>query len=347
MPRSHGILLVAALVSSCSLWPDPRPDRQLTIASWNVENLFDEVRDGGEYPEFDPERGWSRSQFWGRCQSLATVIRQLAPSGPDVLALQEVEGAHALETLNQRFLSDLGYRYAMIAPPTVAGIKTAVLSRFPFVRTGLLFPGDSASDEPLRPLVEVEIDLGGRPLVLLANHWKSRLPTARGTESLRRLSATVLSQRVQELDARTDHPLIVAVGDFNTSLELSRVWDDASLISGNSVEGHALPAHGLVVFSAQTDARTCLVPGVLWDPWQGGSAPEGSYLYQGQWSRLDHAFIAASGLRLADWKFQEFRAFDFAATPRAWSPRTPDGVSDHFPVVVRFGRSEGGTPVPP
>ncbi len=142
----------------------------------NVENLFDEVRDGGEYPEFDPDKGWTRAQFWHRCDGLAKVIRTL-DGGPDILVLEEVEGAHALAVLKDRFLGDLGYRYSFLAPPTVPGVKTAFLSRFPLIRTGLLFPASGDRDEVLRPLVEAEFSLGTRSLVVVANHGRAGYDT--------------------------------------------------------------------------------------------------------------------------------------------------------------------------
>jgi len=329
-----GAPLLPLIVLSCSLLPDPRPAQRVVVASWNVQNLFDEVKDGGEYPEFDPSRGWSRAQFWARCDALGQVIRTLGEGGPDVLVLEEVEGSHALEVLRSRFLSDLGYRHGFSAPDSVPGVKTAILSRFPFVRTGLHFP--SGDDwEALRPLVEVEIDLGGRSLVVLGNHWKSRIPSPAATEGLRRSSARVLSRRIATLEARVDLPLIVALGDFNTSLELSRTRPDRALVSAGTFVG---VESGLVVFSGRAEAQKSRLSGAVWDPWETVTDPPGSYFYQGDWNRLDHAFLATSSLRLGDWTFESFRVAAFGPTPLAFGVRTPNGVSDHFPLVLNLKR---------
>ena len=326
-------LVFSGVFLSCSLIPDPRPAEKVVIANWNVENLFDEVDDGGEYPEFDPGRGWTRAQFWARCTSLARVIRTLAAGGPDVLVLEEVEGAHALEVFRTRFLLDLGYRHWFLAPDSEPGVKTSILSRFPFTRTGLHYPSDG--EETLRPLVEVEIDLGGRSLVVLGNHWKSRIPTPGATEGLRRRSALVLARRIAALEARADRPFVVALGDFNTSLELSRNRSDRALIPGGAFEGSE---PGLVVFSSRTAASRSRWPGAVWDPWETVTDPPGTYLYQGDWNKLDHAFLAVTSLCLSDWAFDGFRVVAFAPTPQAYGPRTPGGVSDHFPVVLTLVR---------
>jgi endonuclease/exonuclease/phosphatase family metal-dependent hydrolase len=324
---------LSLLVVSCALLPEPRPSDRLVLATWNVENLFDEVDDGDEYPEFDPARGWTRSQFWARCEGLASVVRTLG--NPDILVLEEVEGAHTLEVLNTRFLASQGYHYSFLAPRSVAGVKTAVLSRYPLVRTGLHYPGSDAETDVLRPIVEAEVDLGGRALVVLGNHWKSRIPTPAGTEKLRREAARVLARRVAELEARTDRPFVVAVGDFNTSVELSRPWPDRALASAGSAEGGT---DALLVFSRRDAADASRQPGAVWDPWETAADPPGSYYYQGEWNRLDHTFVAASSLRLADWAFAGFQAVAYAPRPLAYGPRTPKGISDHFPLVLTLER---------
>ena len=329
---------VLPLLLSCSLIPDPRPADRVVIATWNVENLFDEVSDGGEYDEFDPNHGWTRAQFWSRCSALAKVIRTLAPGAPDILVLEEVEGAHALDVLNSRFLSDLGYRHALIAPPSVSGVKTAVLSRFPLVRTGFHFP--PSDGVPLRPIVEAEFDLGSRRLVVLGNHWKSRIPTPAATEGQRQQAAAMLRNRIAVLEERGDRPFVVALGDFNTSLELSRPYGDRAMVSGGVADRDD---SGLAVFpgrtAAEDSARSHALRGAVWDPWETVSTPPGSYWYQGDWNKLDHALVAVSSLVLGDWKFSSFRVVAYAPTPRAYGPRSPDGVSDHFPAVLTLSRS--------
>lgn len=320
--------------SSCSLVPDPRPSEKVVIASWNVQNLFDEVSDGGEYPEFDPQRGWTRAQFWGRCDTLGRVIRSLGDQGPDLLVLQEVEGSHALEVLRTRFLPDLGYRHTFLPPDSVPGVKTAVLSRFPLVRTGLHTPPVEAGSDGLRPIVEVEVDLGGRSLVVLANHWKSRIPSPGATEGLRRQSAQVLARRILQLEARGDLPFIVALGDFNTSLELSRGHPERALVPASL----ARPEGGLPVFSTRASALRVPVEGAVWDPWETVEEPRGSYLYRGVWNRLDHAFVAVSSLGLTDWQVERFCVEAYAPEPQAYGARTPRGVSDHFPIVLSLSR---------
>jgi endonuclease/exonuclease/phosphatase family metal-dependent hydrolase len=332
---SAAVWLELSCLSSCALVPDPRPSDRVTLACWNVDNLFDEVADGGEYPEFDPAKGWTRAQFWGRCGSLGPVIRTLGDRGPDILVLEEVENSHTAEVLADRFLPDLGYRHRFLAPDNVPGIKTVVLSRFAPLRTGLFYPPSFDSSDPLRPLVEVEFDLGGRSLVVIGNHWKSRIPTPRATEDLRRESAELLARRIAALDGRPDHPFVVAAGDFNTSLELSRPWPVRAMVSGGAApDGEA----ALVVYPSRSSAQRAFRPGAVWDPWETVTEPGGSYFYQGAWDRLDHVFVSTASLRCPDWRVGAFLVRAYAPRPLAWGLRTPEGVSDHFPLVLTLER---------
>ncbi len=316
--------LVLTLVS-CSLLPDPRPADRLTLAAWNVENLFDEVRDGGDTPNSTRRKagpGPSSGAGAKPCQG------DPQPRPPRHSGDGEVEGAHALDVLNTRFLGDQGYTHTFLAPPEVPGIKTVIVSRFPAVRTGLLFPGSDGAAEPLRPVVEAEFDLGGRSLVVLANHWKSRIPTPSATEKWRREAARAVSARIRELETRPDRPFIAAVGDFNTSLELSRGLADRALVPGGAADE---TTDGLVVFAGREAAGRSLLPGAVWDPWETVSDPPGSYFYQGDWDRLDHAFVAVSSLKLADWTFRSFLVAAYASQPLPYGPRTPTGCRTIFP----------------
>ncbi|MEI8095596.1 MAG: endonuclease/exonuclease/phosphatase family protein [Spirochaetales bacterium] len=320
-PTPHALLaslLWLTLLASCSLDLTPRPSGQLTVMTWNVENLFDDVDDGTEYPEFDPQKGWSRADFWQRCESLAKVIRTATgQSSPDLLVLEEVESPRALEVLNSRFLGDLGYRFTFITPPESQGMRTAFLSRYPLLNTGVHWP-ETPAEGSLRPILEVELDLGGRHLVVLANHWKSRIPTPGATEGQRAVSGQLLGRRLGELQNREDHPLVLAVGDFNTSVDLSRPWPQPSM---------------------KGSFERTLIGGVeLTDPWPQAGEPRGSYFYHGDWNALDHMFVLASSLLAGDWAAENFHPVRFAPQPLPWGPRTRNGVSDHFPLLLTLVR---------
>jgi len=72
MKKSLGALLAAVFCAASA--------SGLTLMSYNVENLFDDVHNGSEYREFDPGRGtWNAEFFKVRIKSIAEVVRKAVP----------------------------------------------------------------------------------------------------------------------------------------------------------------------------------------------------------------------------------------------------------------------------
>ena len=67
---------------------------EFTVATWNVENLFDMKPDGTEYPEYIPNfKGWDQNSFDVKLANTTQVIKDL---GAEVVALQEIENENTL-----------------------------------------------------------------------------------------------------------------------------------------------------------------------------------------------------------------------------------------------------------
>ena len=56
---------IVSLFSGCALVPDPRPTDRVVVASWNVENLFDEYSQD-EYALPNPGRTFYLGFRWRR-----------------------------------------------------------------------------------------------------------------------------------------------------------------------------------------------------------------------------------------------------------------------------------------
>lgn len=176
------------------------------VASYNVENLFDMRHDGTEYAEYIPngQSGWNHSMFETKTANIASVIKEL---DADIIALQEIESAHALEALN-RALKQIGsgYPYWAIADSRPTTVKVALLSRFPIVKTFEILP----EYEGARAILEAHILVENREFIIFVNHWKSKS----GPESRRISYARALKERIDALDDNAD---FVLLGDFNSN----------------------------------------------------------------------------------------------------------------------------------
>jgi endonuclease/exonuclease/phosphatase family metal-dependent hydrolase len=324
------------------------PASALTIMSYNVENLFDDVRNGTEYREFDPGKGkWTSDSFLQRVQVISEVVRKSTAGGPDVLLLQEVENGNALSVLVEQGLRGMGYRWYALVPKKGLAAGVAVVSRIPIARVRTHVVGAWKANAVMRDILEAEIDVHGHLLHVLNNHWKSKTEGGKATEISRRESASVLAGRIAEILAQDPAADIVAAGDMNESIdERDRVGHRYLTALMPAEEGGRPPAAtGGIFLTASVppfpgSADRC----VMFDPWfELEPASRGSYSWQGDWLTVDHMLLSAG---LFDREGFSYRRASFSAArmpfllderglPRRSSPvGGKGGFSDHLPILL-------------
>jgi exonuclease III len=334
----------------------PLGARDITILTYNVENLFDDVHNGSEFPEFDPARGrWNADLFHMRVETIAEVIRKAVPGGPDVLLLQEVENENALRVLLATGLSGLGYDSFVIVPKKRLAANVAIASRFPIshVRANAVH---AWKKNPVRDVIEAEIATPDGVLHVFDDHWKSKAGGARATERSRLESAAIVVLRVKEILSADPQAHIIVAGDMNENAdELTRV--------GGSYQTALVPASAktpsswissCLFLAGQADGK--VAPGVdaggrliLYEPWfELPPAQRGSYFYQGEWETMDHILLSAGLLdsRGPHYVKGSFRVLRFPfllrpdGTPRKWARAQKErGYSDHLPLLLTLAGS--------
>src|SRR3954453_7487353 len=107
----------------------------LTIATWNLENLFRPRAGDGPTDE---------DAYDAKLAALAEMIEQIAP---DVLAVQEVGDPEALDDLRARLDGD--WQRELSTQPDSRGIRVGFLSRHPLTKIQAIraFP---AGTDPVR-----------------------------------------------------------------------------------------------------------------------------------------------------------------------------------------------------
>jgi len=145
----------------------------LTVATWNLENLFLPGSESGPPDEETFER---------KLAALAATITEIAP---DVLAVQEVGDAPALDELRIRLEGE--WHTALSPDADDRGIRVGFLSRLPFGETERIraFP---AGTDPVRlqddgtttmqmgrGALRVRVDFDGTKVDLVTAHLKSKL----------------------------------------------------------------------------------------------------------------------------------------------------------------------------
>ena len=309
----------------------------LTIATYNVKDLFDSV---DEPSELHLDR---------KLDVLAGVIRTV---DADVLALQEVSSEAVLDRLRERLPhagSQLRYDTRIVGSADARGIRCALLSRLPVraskVHTAekLDFPRFRETDPapfgariPLRRgIVHAEVDGGPFGTVhVLVLHFKSVRPVPLRAASGAPLEPETARERAEgELrtmvwrasealfvrgivdDLFAQHPghSIVVTGDFNDvpgSTTLRIVSGDGRASSSDDAE---------VTLHSAADAI---------------ETERFSVLHRGRHLEIDH-MLTSAGLRarVASARFFNGDLRDHGLLAEGEVP-TPD--SDHAPLVVRF-----------
>ncbi len=208
----------------------PKPDGSIRLATYNVENLFDD-KDDPALSGKNEDKGQTKPL--SECKGAAAAIRAL---DADVLAIEEVESLEALTWFRDTWLSDLGYTYiASVDAGDPRGIEQGVLSRYPIEHVqnwpGLPLAGvhpDKVPDaEPGSPLalhrspLKVDIvigDPGGKStpasmLTLFVVHHKSGAKSAYWREA----EAKKVLELVNAENASHPGWPIAVLGDFNST----------------------------------------------------------------------------------------------------------------------------------
>jgi endonuclease/exonuclease/phosphatase family metal-dependent hydrolase len=325
--------------------------------SYNVDNLFDARDSGNEYPEYSVAAGrWDEARYKARLGLVAEVLRAASPQekGPDIACLMEVENRAVLEELRTGALASSGYREAILVPAPGQAANCGILSRFP--ATGLAVHRLVAGKREGRHILEVRLDVRGRPLTLFVCHWKSKLEGAAATEGERRAAAALVAGRVAALLAGDPRSEFLVCGDFNEGPDEfdlgGRAYATALLPAGEVEAANALgdfdAGRRLLVASAQEGAGTAAGGSpALWSPWP--SVGGWSFAFGGRQERIDGFLLPPGLLDGEGLSYEAFRVLDEAfllgpdGLPRAYDPRKGSGHSDHLPILLTLSlRSASG-----
>jgi len=319
----------------------------ITLMSYNVENLFDDVDNGTEFKEFDPGRGaWNGEFFKLRIDTIAEVIRKVAAGGPDVLVLQEIENENALRALVGGGLKGMGYDHLALAPKKKLTANVGIASRLPIVRVHTHHVGPWKRN-PVRDILEVELQAGENTLHLFDVHWKSKTGGTRETEASRLESSGAIAKRIREILAQDPAADIVVAGDMNENLdEYSRVGRkyQTALIPASARTPSEYARRSLFLAGSARGMDTAGERIVLYDPWfELEEGMRGSYVYQGEWQTMDH-FLLSPGLLDSHGFTYRRGSFTVARLPFLLSPngspkkwnglKGQRGYSDHLPLLI-------------
>ncbi len=212
------------------------------IAWWNVENLFN-INNASERPEYLQNRlakeleGWDEAVLTKKLEQLAKIIKQMNNGkGPYILGLCEIENRNVLVKLVSH-LNELHRTYDIVHADTrdSRGIDVAFIYDNEKFRAKEKFSHHVLKRSATRDIFQVTLETtpqgaiitqpaAGQPdstqqsneLILIGNHWPSRMGGEYKSEPYRILAAETLAywhERIVEIKGEDAN--IIVMGDFN------------------------------------------------------------------------------------------------------------------------------------
>lgn len=279
--------------------------QKISVMSYNVENLFDDVKEA-------EEAVIETDILHKKMQRLASAILQVnGGKGPDILLVQEVENLHVLEMLNKNYLQKAGYRTVeLIDGLDERGIDVGVFSRFALSGETTLHQMPFADTNPTRGILEVPLKLDSG---LTVHVFTFHFPSQANDSWQRRYAAHYLKDLMNSVPAQA---YAIAGGDTNINAKdiekydvFGKIWDEFQV---SHIHGRC---------------ATC----------------KGTYLYRGSWDYLD--MIIAREPTIVPSSFNVPQAaptqvvveeVSYKGAPRRFNKETGEGISDHFPVYVEL-----------
>ena len=267
--------------------------QDIKVKSWKDECLF---------------LDWDEDTKNTKLMNLANEIIKYNNSGPDILALQEVENINILTQLF-KLLEPYGYKnLSLLEGKDYRGIDTALITKFNIVDSKLhyiTFTG-KYENKDTRPILEVTLDVNNKKLKIYNVHF----PAGYHDVSMRIDSLNFL----KDLLNSHKYPSI-ALGDFNINIK-----EDRKLDIYKSQETYWSVAH-----------------------LNGCNKCKGTYYYayEKNWSFLDSIFLSKDrNIKYIpdsiDIHITKTNSYSETGRPIKFNPINKSGVSDHLPMVANF-----------
>lgn len=303
---------------------------QISIAFYNVENLFDTEEDAHTLDrEFTPKgkKKWGPYRYQLKIEKLGKAISRIGEDSvqlpPAFIGLAEVENSTVLNDLiHSDALQYLPYKYIHFDSPDERGIDVALLYNSSVFEPiafraipAIVYDSKNIRDYT-RDILYVSGKLNNETVHIYVNHWPSKRSGYDETRLKRIQIAKLIHQEIATIEE--ENPKIIIMGDFNDNPD-----DD-------SIQKH------LVTENFKNPMLNLYNKGF------------GASKFYGKWMLFDQIILSRNFFSEKKYEYRYKEAFIFNApfltNPRGRHKSEPfrtysgkyyqGGYSDHFPVYV-------------
>jgi len=288
-------LVLSSLAFSASAHANKTSQNRISIMTYNLENLFDEVNDG-----LRNETVLTPKVLDAKLTQLSKGILQINNVGPDILITAEVENLRVLKKLNEHLKPANYQTIELLESDDERGIDVGIISRFPLAGKVVLHRMPFSDVNPTRGILEVPLQVTDKKVIhVFALHFPSQ---ANPTEQ-RRQASEFLRKLMSQVPTNA---YAVAGGDFNITKEEEAKNSYFSGVFEDFKVSHLI------------GCKNC----------------DGTYFYKNSWSFLDALItrensLVAESVRTPNKALSQINS---NGSPRHFEEKTGLGISDHLPL---------------
>ena len=277
------VILFSSFLSFCFSQKDiPAARNSMTVAFYNVENLFDIFDDTSiSDEEFLPDspKNWNDEKYKKKIADLGEVLSSLNPRElPAIIGLAEVENEKVIKDLSQaQKLRRGNYKTVHYDSKDERGIDVALLYNPDEVQLTDSRPipvvfGQDIQDFT-RDILYAQFKADDNNIYhVFVNHWPSRSPTREESDIKRISAALALRKEVDLIFNKDNNARIIILGDFNDE-PTSR-----SLIQILNATNKRKNIYYRDLFNLMYDAHNI--------------SGEGTITYDGSWQMFDQVIVS-------------------------------------------------------
>ena len=304
------------------------------VASWNVENLFDNVDDPKKNDEEFTAAGrkeWTDDRIYDKMSNLVSVMKYMNKGkGPDLIGFMEVEHQSLLEKIAVNFFKERSYKVIGFESPDSRGIDNYIMydsDKLELIEYNKITVKFYGSDYVTRDILHGSFNFEGEQIDMFVNHWPSRRGGEERSQPRRVTAASTLKRYLDSLAVERNSPDFIIVGDFN-----------------DEPDNYSLET---ILSAGKINEENKLLYNLAWDKFEDGL---GTHHYGKEFNMLDQIIISkflidSIGVDYINDSFEIVRDDFFiykegknkdAIIPSFANGKFLGGYSDHLPVAAKF-----------